>query len=276
MIYKTLAIFLPPISNKMDKHNIEQIIDNLNDQKLIDKALAWYNHLLFKPIFGYEMEFYLPDDNIEKIENALNIKLEKERGLNQYELQQGPFDDASKTCQSILQTRQQLLALGANLAPKPFPNDYGSSMHIHLNILMSDGSNIFQDKKILQFAACGMCYFMSQTLFAILRLPEEYRRLDMKFMAPTHICYGNNNRTVAIRVPQAKPIRIEHRLCSNYSNPYKALFILLKSSMLGIENRFEQYSQIFGNAFDNQYNLEALPLNTTQAQKLFNINFFLE
>jgi glutamine synthetase len=129
---------------------------------------------------------------------------------------------------------------------------------------------------MLQFAASGICQFMNQTLFAILEDEQDYHRLDSNFMTPTHVCYGNHNRTVAARLPQNPPRRIEYRLCSNYSDPYRALFIILKSSLFGIKNKLNNYSQIFGNAFDPQYNLTKLPENLFQAKKLFNINFFLQ
>ena len=103
---------------------------------------------------------------------------------------------------------------------------------------------------------------------------QDYARFDALFLSPTHVSYGNNNRTTAIRIPTSKPLRIEHRICSNNCDPYIALFIILKSSIIGINNKYQHYQQIFGNAFDEQYKLEQLPASLQQAGKLFNINFF--
>ena len=93
-------------------------------------------------------------------------------------------------------------------------------------------------------------------------------------MAPAHICYGNNNRTVAVRVPDCRPKRIEYRVPSSSSDALLAVFIVLKSSLIGIVNNYESHVQIFGNAFEGQYSLEPIASSLEQARQMFNPKFF--
>ena len=54
-------------------------------------------------------------------------------------------------------------------------------MHIHLNFL--ENNDVEKYAKIL-------CHFLPNTIDAYLPKKEDYKRLDSRFMAPTHISYG--------------------------------------------------------------------------------------
>jgi glutamine synthetase len=254
----------------------EEVFLHLKQNKKLENLIQDYLNLDMRPIFGYELEFYLPDDNYQEVEKKLNVQLQKEKGKYQYEINQGPFFEVKNLLESIDFFKNKLNSLGANLTPKPLLDDYGSSMHLHFNIITPQNLNMFENKRLLKFAANGICYFINSTIYALLNTTDDYLRLDAKFMAPTHICYGNNNRTVAVRVPDQKPTRIEYRICSSLSNPYIAIFVMLKSSLFGIQNKYDSYPQIFGNAFDQQYMLKPIVKNLNDAIKNFTPNFFFE
>lgn len=235
------------------------------EQKLV-KLLDIYAQRGLKPILGYEIEFYS--------QFTLKLEVQKEKGQNQYEINKGPFDNVWECIKSIEKDRKLLKELGADLSPKPFEDDYGSSMHLHLNLLDGNQRNLFDNIEFLDFAANGICQYMNKTLKLILPKEEDYNRLDDKFMAPTKVCYGNNNRSVAVRIPGTKPMRLEHRACSNNTDPTTAIFVILKSALLGIQDKYKHYIKIFGNAFDEQYELESIASNLSQAEKFFDPNFF--
>ncbi len=136
---------------------------------------------------------------------------------------------------------------------KPFSNDFGSSMHIHLNFL--------EDEKLgsssLDKYARSLCHYLPETIYYFLPKKEDYNRLDSKFMAPTHISYGNNNRTVMIRMPDSHPKRLEHRLAAANANPYLVIYAILNSIFQGIPNytKINRLEKIYGNAFNSEYNL---------------------
>ena len=263
--------------------SISSIIQTIKDAKLLEQLLDAYDSLGIRPILGYEIEFYLPSANTTQckmqIQDLFNTQVLEEKGKNQYEINQGPFPSVLSAIESIHLARAKLVYCGANLSPKPFINDYGNSMHLHLNFLDLANHNIFNDDQVLQRCAYSICDFLSQTLYVLMPSEENYLRFSAKFMAPTHISYGKNNRSAAVRVPGGLPKRLEYRICSNQSDPYVAIFILLKASRMGLLNAIDIsnfYGPIFGNAFDEQYLLEPLAKNLTQAQKAFNMKFFIE
>ncbi len=246
----------------------------LKQDKSLEVLLGKYAQEDMRPIFGYEIEFYLPKNNPKDFQDELGVSLQQEKGPGQYEINSAPFKDVFALLESADFIRRKLIDMKAELRAKPFGDDYGSSLHLHFNILNPDGLNLFENKNILEFAANGICYFMNETIFAILPQEEDYLRFDAKFMAPTHVAYGNNNRTVALRIPDSRPTRLEHRLCSPLSDLYVAAFIILKSSYVGMKNQYQHYQKIFGNAFDAQYNLEPLARSCKEARLAFNTEFF--
>jgi glutamine synthetase len=293
------------------QNKVENIVHKLKERRGLEIILDQYADLNMYPVLGYEIEFYLPStkshskqycnlphshildmhrscinclvlnenwykNNLQNLEEELIVPIEKEKGINQYEISRGPFASITKLIESIDKTREALLLCGADLRSKPFQNDYGSSMHLHFNLTDREQNNIFDNKKILQNAANGICHFMNETLLAILPQENDYLRLDAKFMAPTHVCYGNNNRTTAVRIPDSKPSRLEYRVCSPMSDVYTSVFIILKSSLIGIKNEYGHYPQIFGNAYEDQYQLQQIATNIEAATTAFNPLFFLE
>jgi glutamine synthetase len=257
----------------MTTPNLHKIILKLKQDQSLEFLLYNYAKEGLIPVIGYEIEFYLPQNNPKEFQEVLEVNLQREKGLHQYEINSAPFKDIKALLESFEKLRSKLANMQAELNSKPFQDDYGSSLHLHFNILGPDGSNLFNNKEILELAADGICHFMNETILAILPQREDYLRFDAKFMAPTHVSYGNNNRTVALRIPDSKPTRLEHRLCSPLSDLYVAIFIILKSSYIGMKSQCRHYKKIFGNAFDTQYNLEPLASDIDEAMLAFNTEF---
>ena len=156
--------------------------------------------------------------------------------------------------------------------------EYGNSIHLHINFVDLHNNNFFDSKPNLHLAAKSLCNFMMETFLVFAFHNEDYKRFDHKFMAPTHVCYGNNNRTVAIRIPDSKPIRLEHRVSSFNTDLHLAIYAIIKSIYLGLiaPHKIRNYSIIYGNAFDEQYNLTPFPNCLNAAVNLFNIDFFTQ
>src|ERR1700677_3296846 len=82
---------------------------------------------------GVEIEFYLPDDNIK----GSPFPLKKERGTLQYEVDMPPLNDpmfAVIAIESFFRILRKWRS-DINFHPKPFPGDYGSALHFHINLL---------------------------------------------------------------------------------------------------------------------------------------------
>jgi glutamine synthetase len=256
--------FLAKLSDRLQKDNrLEKLAQIMNDN---------YKYI---PYFGVEVEFYLNEYvNVSKFENIIGFEVKRERGINQYEIALPPSNKLSLYANEISVLRNRIkniaLKLGgiADLSSKPFPNDYGNSIHFNLSFT--------SDTKVLEHAAKSLCHYMIDSFIIFMPEVDDYLRQDKRFMSPTHVCYGGNNRTAAIRIPQNLPLRLEHRVSSSYADPYLVMTAILKSVLLGLDNptTISNFSKIYGNAYDEQYKLTLLPDSQSKAIELFNLNFF--
>lgn len=216
------------------------------------------NNFGLTPCIGAEIEFYLGDEvSIPALEKIIGHAIKVEKGKNQYEIDLRPSNDLVEYTKYIELVRDKVeqgaeeLGGKADFSSKPYINDYGNSMHIHLNFL--------EDNDIEKFARI-LCYYLSDGISVFLPLEEDWNRLDEKFMAPTHICYGGNNRTVAIRIPDSMPRRLEHRVPAASADPAAVVYAILVSIATGLSSQVDTktYAKIFGNASDKQYGLKRI------------------
>lgn len=218
------------------------------------------------PSIGVEIEFYLigvnvKKDIIRKIADKIGYDIIAEKGQNQYEIDLEPSLEISQYADKIVGLRNQIISISkehnivASFASKPFKDDYGSSMHVHLNFLEDVGH--IDERHRLDHYAKILCYYVEEHIQAYLPLLKDYMRLDHRYMAPTHISYGGNNRTVLIRIPDSHPLRVEHRLPAAISDPYDVFYAILFSIYQGLQNdnAIANIDKIYGNAYDAQYNL---------------------
>jgi len=248
---------LTKISDHVKKHNL---LSNVCRRLEIDFKL--------RPCLGVEIEFYLDMDTDQ---------FKKEKGKYQYEIDLPPTQNILSLVSDIEGVKKKLKRIypKINFHPKPFASDYGSAMHFHVNLLRADHSNYFDYEENIDHAANSLCHYLIPSFFIFAPDESHYARYN-GCMAPTHVAYGPNNRTVAIRVPDMLPKRLEHRISSPMTDSYIAIFTILKSIYLGLKNPAEirYYSKIHGNAFDEQYNLDKLPQSVNEAIKLLDENFF--
>ncbi|WP_341758625.1 palindromic element RPE1 domain-containing protein [Candidatus Tisiphia endosymbiont of Ditula angustiorana] len=133
------------------------------------------------------------------------------------------------------------------------------------------------DTDVLDLMGQSICHYMLDTFLIFMPNEDDYLRLDKNFMAPTNVSFGNNNRTVALRTPDLSPKRLEHRIANPLTDPYLAIFTILNSIFLGLKfpDKINNINKIYGNAFDQQYNLVSFPKSLTEALELFNLEFFI-
>ena len=243
------------LQNNIDKY---KSISNI-EQKL-------YEDFGLTPIIGVEIEFYIRD----LMQNLPDYILKEEKGNQQFEIDIFPEQTFTKTIDKIAHV-QTMLRMNQNviMSPKPFIDDYGNAMHIHLNFLQN-GILIFDSNyQLMEQIAQILCHFLEEHFPIFAPTDEDYKRFDSKFMAPTHICFGGNNRTVAIRIPDKYPLRLEHRVPSNNINIYDAIYSILYSIYYGLKNpkNISLHSKIHGNAWHEQYDLKPFPKTLVEARR---------
>lgn len=134
--------------------------------------------------------------------------------------------------------------IGATFMAKPISGEPGSSMHIHQSLTdAKSGANLFSNKdgsasNLFYNYIGGLQTYIPQMMPIFAPNVNSYRRYlpGANGNAPVNIEWGEDNRTVGLRVPKASPAarRVENRLPGADTNPYLTLAGNLLCGYLGM------------------------------------------
>ena len=142
----------------------------------------------------------------------------------------------------------------ASWMPKPFADRTGSGAHYNMSLeSLETGQNLFKDDNDPR--GCGLSNLGYQFVAGVLRhLPaisavvsptvNSYKRLIKQgsmsgsTWAPVFVCYGNNNRTNALRIPLGGG-RVELRASDSANNPYLGAAMVLSAGLEGIREELD-------------------------------------
>jgi glutamine synthetase len=158
------------------------------------------------------------------------------------------FADALTTADNLMTFRIVVkeVALGqgafASFMPKPFTDQAGSAMHAHLSLFegdrnaFHDPSGRYQLSKVARAFIAGLLHHAAEITAVTNQWVNSYKRLGGGHEAPSHICWGHNNRSALVRVPMYKPnkgnsTRIEVRSPDSACNPYLTYALLLSAGL---------------------------------------------
>lgn len=162
--------------------------------------------------------------------------------------------------------------IGATFMAKPVSGEPGSSMHIHQSLVdAKTGKNLFSNKdgsasEMFHQYIGGLQSLIPKVMPMLAPNVNSYRRYlpGADGNAPVNIEWGEDNRTVGLRVPNAVPAarRVENRLPGSDTNPYLALAANLLCGYIGIVNNIKPRMPITGRVGDEAddampWNLEA-------------------
>ena len=148
--------------------------------------------------------------------------------------------------------------LWASLAPKPLPDQAGNGTHCHFSAwtIPADGSQAARNA----FYDAGDRYGLSQLAYHFIggvlhHLPalvaltcgsvNSYRRLQPQHWSSAYVCYGNDNREAAIRIPSRMwdddegSANLELKSSDTTGNPYLALGGLIHAGLDGIHRKLD-------------------------------------
>jgi len=242
----------------------------------------------FTPIMAAELEFYSGDETLETIREKLRqnkipvIKIEREKGLSQFEIALPPTSDIAALAGNIARAKE---VISGDFSAKPDENQPGSGLHIHLSLHDKSGKNIFAkagDAEALEmlYAIGGLLAVLPESMIYFAPNADSYKRFTANYHAacetydnaPTKICWGGNNRTAAIRIPEstASPENrhIEHRVPGADADPFAAIAAILAGAHYGLMNQINPPEKIYGNAYEPQYKSAKLPGNLAEAERL--------
>lgn len=267
----------------------------LNQEKILKKSQQFFSNSNSQIIkIGCELEFFLlegeggkpavpelVDEFIFELQKKYNV--EKERGASQIEIKTDFTSDLEKLCREIEDCKNYIKKLAtdkklyASFAAQPFLDDCGSALQFSISLHDKDDKNLFlTDENLLKNCAAALLTATNSMMIFLAPNQEDYVRYDAdlnkklfqkgKFPAPINLSFGVDNRTCAIRIPAPKKERLEYRIASAGANPWLCVCSILLALSTDKKTSFEQ---IFGNAFDTQYQLKTFCKNLTQAQESF-------
>jgi glutamine synthetase len=251
--------------------------------KLIHKFMGEFIAQGLHPKIGAEIEFYLlPNDSNKTIACLQEFDLHKERGEGQFELKTNPSYSIILALEEIVNLRRIisqkaiLSGLETCFKAKPFANQPGSALQISLSLHNYKGENLLlktnkKESAIMLHAIGGLCHDMAENIILCNNSEDDFKRYQAQEPeTPCKICWGSNNRSAAIRIPDSKgnDRRIEYRIAAANACPYNVLLVILSGALYGIKNKISPPNKLYGNAFLEQYEFDLLP-NYHQAKLKF-------
>ena len=186
-----------------------------------------------------------------------------EYGPGQLEINLPHTDDPVRACdQAILFKRAvrgaaRQAGIDATFMAKPYPDKAGSGMHVHVSLTDRAGRAVFACETdpcppALRHAIGGTLALMDESIGLLVPNMNGFRRFRLESFAPLKPCWGADNRTVAVRVPNSDAAnrRLEHRVASADANPYLAVAAILAAVSHGLRTQTDPGAPETGNAYD--------------------------
>lgn len=184
-----------------------------------------------------------------------------EYGGAQFEINLGHQDDAVLAADHALLLRRIVKGVAARhgvdatFMSKPFTDQSGSGLHIHLSLVDARGDNVFDEsrpdgERLLGHAIGGLQATAWDAMAIFAPNLNAYRRFGPNLFVPVNTSWGPNNRSVAFRVPAGGGAsrRIEHRIAGAEANPYLVLAAVLAGVHHGLVGRIDPGAPSEGNA----------------------------
>ncbi len=178
-------------------------------------------------------------------------------------------DDAALLRRAVVMGARQA-GFDATFLSKPYSDLSGSGMHVHLSLLDEKGRNIFdpgndKNNAKLKQAVAGFQTVLPDSMAIFAPSINAFRRFEPDQFVPVTPDWGENNRSMAFRIPASDPAntRIEHRVSGADANPYLVVAAILAAAHYGLANGLAPTPQASGNAGANVD--ETLPLKLWSA-----------
>ncbi len=211
---------------------------------------------VYHPDDLWDIENFL--DDLNDVCAAQNIpagSTTSEFAPGQFEINLGHVDDPVLACDHAVLLKRAIKAVARQHAfvacfmAKPFEEDSGSGLHVHMSLVDRSRKNYFSQSKEkmasppysarLRHAVGGLVKTMTDATAIFAPNANSYRRLRPEMFAPVEPNWGANHRNVAIRIPVSdeKNLRFEHRVSGADASPYLVTAAILAGVHHGLKNR---------------------------------------
>jgi glutamine synthetase len=188
------------------------------------------------------------------------MRIERERGKNQYELVLLPMREpralahALATAKQLVQTEAEKIGAQTSFDAKPYVAQPGSALHLHLHLEDTTGENPFTKSEetispTLTHSMAGVLALTRHVMPVLYVDARDYARLEETQHVPQTVSWGVNNRTCAVRIPGSfawEPKRIEWRVAGANANPYAVVALILAGVSAGLVHRMTLPAQTHG------------------------------
>ncbi len=228
------------------------------------KGLATRHDPPDNQVYGLrELEDFKPLlDDLYAACDAQDIPLESaiaEYARGQFELTLRHKPDALRAADEAVMYKRAVKGVAvrrgieASFMAKPFAEEAGNGMHLHVSLADKDGNNAFasddpQGTPMLRHAIGGMKAMLGDSMAIFAPNANSYRRFKANSYAPVAPTWGVNNRTVSLRIPAGPPAsrHVEHRVAGADANPYLALAAVLAAMHHGIKGAVDPGPAVTG------------------------------
>lgn len=185
-----------------------------------------------------------------------------ESGIGQFEvnLNHGPamrIADDTWLFKALVRGMARKHNMAATFLAKPFDEDAGNGLHLHLSVTDAHRQNVFDNgmksgSGLLRQAVAGCLSAMPGAMLVFAPHAGSYARIAPGSHAPTGASWGYENRTTALRIPGGDPAgrRLEHRMAGGDTNPYLVMAAILGAALMGVEDDLSPPEPIIGNAYE--------------------------
>ncbi len=163
--------------------------------------------------------------------------------------------DHAALLRRAVQGTARAMGLDASFMSKPFADQSGSGMHVHLSLINNDGVNVFDrwrenGETVLGHAVAGLQRTMGEAMAIFAPNINAYRRFKPDEFVPVTRDWGENNRSVAFRLPvsNGESRRLEHRVAGAEANPFLVAAAVLAGVHHGLVNELDAGKKTTGNA----------------------------
>jgi glutamine synthetase len=213
---------------------------------------------VYHPDDLWEIETFI--DDVYKYCDAQDIPADaaiSEYAPGQFEINLRHIKDPLLACDHALLLKRAVKAAArkhdmvACFMAKPFAEDSGNGLHIHMSMYDKNGKNYFSQgsdrlavapfSARLRHAVGGLLKLMPESTALFAPNMNSYRRLRADMFAPVEPNWGVNHRVVSVRIPQSdsQNLRFEHRVAGADANPFLVTAAILAGVDHGLRNRIE-------------------------------------
>ena len=150
--------------------------------------------------------------------------------------------------------------VAATFMAKPITDQPGSAMHIHQSVVdIKTGKNLFSNadgtmSELFMHHIGGLQKYIPEVLPLFAPNVNSFRRFLPDTSAPVNVEWGEENRTVGLRVPEASPQnrRVENRLAGADANPYLVLAASLLCGYIGMVEGLKPSAPVKGRGYERR------------------------